>query len=270
MPELPEVQTTIDKIKRRLLGRRIRGFRASWPRQITPGIPRVRKAVTNRKIEEISRRGKRIILQLDDGSCLTIHLGMTGRLEMAGRQSPDPPHLRAEILLSGNARLLFVDARKFGKIKHVGSFGQAEENLGPEPLEPGFTAVKLHRILTSRSRQLKPLLLDQSVVAGLGNIYVDESLHRAGLHPLMSSDRLTRNQVKRLHASIRRVLRRAIRLAGTTFDWAYPGGRMQTRLAVYGREGEPCLCCGRTIRRILVGQRSTHYCPRCQTTGGRR
>jgi formamidopyrimidine-DNA glycosylase len=269
MPELPEVQTTIDKIKRRLVGRRIRGFWASWPRQVSPGIPQVRRAITNRRIQDVTRRGKRIILLLDDGACLTIHLGMTGQLEWTASRGPEPPHLRAEIRLDRNARLWFIDARKFGKIKHVASFEQAQENLGPEPLSRGFTAALLYRILTSRSRQLKPLLMDQSVVAGLGNIYTDESLHRAGLHPEMSSKRLTRQQARRLHASIRRVLRRAIQLAGTSFDWAYPGGRMQTRLRVYGRKGEPCLCCGQPIRRILVGQRSTHFCPRCQARGGR-
>jgi len=270
MPELPEVETTVNKFKRRLSGRRISGFTASWPRQILPGIAQVRRAVVGRKIKRISRRAKRIILELDDQSCLTIHLGMSGSLEWGTGRSQKPRHLRAELLLDKNSRLFFCDARKFGKIKHVESLAEAHKNLGPEPLERGFTTDRLQKLLTSRSRQLKPLLLDQSVIAGLGNIYVDESLHRAGLHPMMSSSRLTRNQIRRLHSAIRAVLRRAIELSGTSFDWAYPGGRMQTRLRVYGRTGEPCLRCRRPIRRILVGQRSTHFCPACQPKGGRK
>ncbi len=270
MPELPEVQTTVDKFKRRLTGRRIRGFKASWPRQVSPSIAQVRRAVVGRKIRRLSRRGKRIILQLDNGSCLTIHLGMSGRLEWGTGPGEVPSHLRAEILLDKNFRLLFCDARKFGKIKHVANLEQAAENLGFEPLDQTFSADALYRTLTSRARQLKPLLLDQSVVAGLGNIYVDESLFRARLHPLMSSNRLTREQVKRLHAAIRAVLRRAIQLSGTSFDWAYPGGRMQTRLRVYGRKGQPCPRCRRPIRRILVGQRSTHFCPVCQPKSSRK
>jgi formamidopyrimidine-DNA glycosylase len=217
--------------------------------------------VVGRKIERLSRRGKYIILHLDDGSFLLVHLGMSGRLSV---DEEDAAHVRATWELDNGSRLLFSDARKFGRIRAARDLDQCLSNLGMEPLSRRFTASALFEALSSRSRQLKPLLLDQSVVCGLGNIYADESLHRARLHPLARSDSLTPAQVKSLHRAIVDTLRRAIRLSGTSFDWAYRGGRMQDELLAYGRTGEPCRRCKRKIVRILVGQRSTHFCPKCQ------
>ena len=165
--------------------------------------------------------------------------------------------------LAGCETLYFCDARKFGRIRHVADPAAALALLGPEPLDASFSARTLAGLL-DRRRKLKPLLLDQTVIAGLGNIYTDEALHRARLHPLRRADSLTWDEVKRLHRAVRQVLREAIRRCGTSFDWAYPGGRMQKDLRVYRRGGQPCKVCGAPIQVIRVGQRSTNLCPACQ------
>lgn len=261
MPELPEVETTVRKLRGHVGGRRIKRFKATWPRQVKPSIAGVRRAVVGRKIERLSRRGKYIVFHLDDGSVLLVHLGMSGSLSL---DEEDAAHVRAVWELDDGSRLLFSDARKFGRIRAAKDLNQALCKLGLEPLSRRFTASALQEAVASRSRQLKPLLMDQSVVCGLGNIYVDESLYLARLHPLALSDSLTPAQVKRLHRAIVDTLRRAIRHSGTSFDWAYRGGRMQDELLAYGRTGEPCRRCKKKIVRILVGQRGTHFCPACQ------
>jgi formamidopyrimidine-DNA glycosylase len=264
MPELPEVQTTVDKIKKRVKGRRILAFAASWPRQVEPGVARVKRALTGKTIVDLTRRGKYLVFHLNDGHVFLVHLGMSGRLEWESGREPGPEHVRASWKLTGGDRLLFCDARKFGRIRWAGCLEDACAHLGMEPMDKTFSLARFRRALAGRNRQLKPLLLDQSVVAGLGNIYADETLFRAKLHPLRLSGSLSPDQIRRLHASIRTVLRQAVKRCGTSFDWVYPGGRMQTRLKAYGRTGLPCPRCRTPIRRILVGQRSTHFCPRCQ------
>lgn len=264
MPELPEVETTVRKLRRKIRGRLIEGFRASWPRQISPSIAGIRRAVVGRRIVTLGRRGKHVVFHLDDGSFLLVHLGMSGMLHLHDGGGDKPAHVRAVWDLDGGQELLFCDARKFGRIRATKDLDEHLGNLGLEPLSKRFTVQALLGALQSRSRQLKPLLLDQTVVCGLGNIYADEALYRARLHPLARSDSISNAQVKRLHKAIVQVLRKAIRLSGTSFDWAYPGGRMQNELLAYGRAGEPCRRCKRKIARILVGQRSTHFCPACQ------
>lgn len=185
-----------------------------------------------------------------------------GRRYRAERQRPS--HVRATWKLDDGSRLAFCDPRKFGRILYVRDLRAATAKLGPEPLARGFTVATLDRLLRGRRRQLKPLLLDQSAIAGLGNIYTDEALFRAGLHPTLRSDRVTRGGIVRLHRAIRQVLRLAIRHHGTSFDWAYPGGWMQDRLMVYGRAGQPCRRCRTAIVSLRIGQRGTHICPRCQ------
>lgn len=160
--------------------------------------------------------------------------------------------------------LWFLDARKFGRIRWVRDLADLDDELGVEPLSREFSTARLAELLKGRKRAIKPLLLDQTRIAGLGNIYVDEALFRAGVHPLASADRLRGKRIDRLHAAIRAVLREAIRRNGTSIDWIYPGGEMQDHLRVYGRTDEPCGACGAPIRRIVVGQRGTHFCPRCQ------
>ncbi len=264
MPELPEVETIVRAVRPRLVGRAIVGFESRWPKNVVPGPAAVRRAVVGRRVAGVSRRAKYIVLGLDDGGHLLVHLRMSGRLDWSNDHTKEPPHVRAVWDLDDGGRLLLCDARKFGRVVHTRDLAAATADLGPEPLGRDFTPGLLSGLLRARRRQLKPLLLDQRVVAGLGNIYTDEALHRAGLHPLTRSDRLRAADVERLHAAIRAVLREAIRHHGTSLDWIYPGGWMQRRLRVYGRTGEPCRTCGTPIVGLRVGQRGTHVCPRCQ------
>lgn len=264
MPELPEVETIVRACRPRLEGRRIVAFETRWPKSVTPSAAEVRRAVCGRTVTSVARRGKFIVLQLDDGGCLLVHLRMSGRFEWDEAGDGRLAHVRTSWTLDDGRRLCFCDARKFGRVIYTRDLAAATAELGPEPLESGFTPAVLGAVLRRRRRQLKPLLLDQRVIAGLGNIYADESLFRAGLHPLLRSDRLADAQVAALHRAIRGVLRLAIRNHGTTIDWIYPGGWMQRRLMVYGRTGEPCRRCRTRIVALRVGQRGTHVCPRCQ------
>lgn len=267
MPELPEVETIVRKYAPLLEGRRIVGFASRWAKNCSPSAAAVRRAIVGRTIQRLSRRAKYIVMQLDDGGSLLVHLRMSGRLEWADRSNAKPKHVRAVWDLAGGGRLLFCDARKFGRISFTRSLEAATAGLGIEPLNGEFTARVLARELERRSRQLKPLLLDQSIVVGLGNIYVDEALFRAGLHPTTRSNELERPQIARLHRAIRQVLREGIRRNGTTIDWIYPSGTMQNYLRVYGRTGEPCRRCGTPIVALRVAQRGTHICPLCQKVG---
>ena len=263
MPELPEVETMVRKLRTGLRDSKIQSFHAYWPSQVLPSIRKLKQKIVGRSIIRLTRRGKYVIFHLDPGEYFLVHMGMSGRLEFQTQRSL-PAHVRAKWYLNNNKCLLFCDARKFGRIQHLEQLEELEQKLGLEPLSPKFTPTKLAQTLNSHSRQLKPLLLEQKAVAGLGNIYSDETLYRARIHPLTPANQLSRIEINRLHANIQRVLRQAIRLCGTSFDWAYPGGKMQTQLRVYGRGGEPCLRCGRSIQIIRVCQRSTHFCPNCQ------
>lgn len=268
MPELPEVESVVRRLAPLLRGRRIGAFESLWPRQCTPSAPAIRRAIVGRRVEGVTRRAKFVVMALDDRSWLLVHLRMSGRLELAAHGdaefSAQLRHVRARFPLDDGSTLLFDDARKFGRIAHTRDLVAATRHLGIEPLGDEFTIDWLLRGLRDRSRQLKPLLLDQAFVAGLGNIYVDESLHRARLHPLTPSDRVRREQAAALHASIRAVLSAAIERNGTSFDWIYPDGQMQDHLLVYGRAGEACKTCRTAIVALRIGQRGTHVCPECQ------
>ena len=248
----------------KLEGRTIVGFESRWKKHVSPGFHAVRRKLVGQQIERLTRRGKYIVMNFAGAGFLLTHLRMSGRLEWGPEHEREPAHVRAIWQLDGGENLLFCDARKFGRIVYTDNFAAATAGLGPEPLDRGFTVPRLAEILRRRSRQLKPLLLDQSVIAGLGNIYTDESLHRAGLHPLTRSHVLSDVQIEALHEAIRFVLRKAIRYHGTSIDWIYPGGWMQEHLTVYGRDGETCRACGTTVVRLTVGQRGTHICPSCQ------
>lgn len=263
MPELPEVETVVRKFRAGLVGRRFVEFGSSWPRNTSPSVKVVRDAIVGRRVASLARRAKWIVFELEPRGCLLVHLRMSGRFEWA-ENGQLPQHTRAVWRLDDGRRLAFADARKFGRIVYSDSLDQATESLGVEPLARDFTVARLAELLKARRRRLKPLLLDQTVIAGLGNIYTDEALFRAGLHPLVLSGRVRPPQVVRLHAAIRTVLREAIRRNGTQIDWVYPEGRMQSYLRVYGRTGEPCVNCGTPISALRVGQRGTHICPRCQ------
>ncbi|HSR46443.1 MAG TPA: bifunctional DNA-formamidopyrimidine glycosylase/DNA-(apurinic or apyrimidinic site) lyase [Anaerolineales bacterium] len=270
MPELPEVETIVrqlrtgDSSRPPLPGRTIDRVTIRWPRHIaTPEASEFRRAIAGRVIREVDRRGKYLVFPLDVGTML-IHLKMSGDLTVAPTEEPAGRFDHTVFHLDGGWDLRFGDSRKFGKVFLLDDPDIVLTNLGPEPLDTGFTAAILGERLRQRARALKPLLLDQSFVAGLGNIYVDEALHRARLHPLRRSDRLRDDEVRRLWRGIRASLRSGLRHNGASIDWVYRGGGFQNHFRVYQRAGEPCGVCGTTIRRIVVGQRSTHYCPKCQ------
>jgi len=278
MPELPEVETLVRRLGPRLRGRRIAGFESVWPRALENFTPvQARRRLGGARVVEVGRRGKFFRLGTDQGLWILGHLRMSGNLFLGLPGAPPPRFLRHRLLFEGGSELQFLDARKFGRLRLSEDPDLDLAALGPEPLERGWTAAVFSAALRGRRRQLKPLLLDQTFLAGLGNIYADESLHRARLHPLRNSATLRAEEVRRLHAAIRRTLREAIRACGSSFDFVYstlegrPAGRFQDQLRVYGRAGEPCRSCGtRRVVRIVVAQRGTHLCPRCQRAPRRR
>jgi formamidopyrimidine-DNA glycosylase len=274
VPELPEVETIVRQIRPLVRGRVIRRVSFAWAGCLAQGSPRgFRRRVVGARIGAVRRRAKFFILDLEragrPAGHVVGHLRMSGRLYVERAPEARDPHERLRLELAGGRSLVFCDVRKFGRIQLVSHDEIVFGALGPEPLEPAFTAVRLEQALKPRRRRLKGLLLDQRVVAGLGNIYVDEALHRARLHPLARCDRLSRAAIRRLHGAVRQVLRAAIRREGSSFDSFYRTpegrpGRFQDQFRVYGRAGRPCRVCGSTIVRLVVGQRGTHVCPRCQ------
>ncbi|MBN2445605.1 MAG: DNA-formamidopyrimidine glycosylase [Phycisphaerae bacterium] len=268
MPELPEVETVVRHCRPRLVGRRVVRFVSHWKKQVSPSLGEAERGVVGRRVTGLTRRAKYIVWEFDDGGHLLVHLRMSGSLAWAGDGEEPAKHVRAFWELDDGQQLQFCDARKFGRIIYTRDLAATTADLGPEPLDRRFTPRVLGELLHGRARQVKPLLLDQGVIAGLGNIYTDEVLHRSGVHPATDSRTLTDEQVGRLHQAIREVLREAIRFEGTSFDWVYGGGRMQERLYVYGRAGLPCPRCGTPIERLVIGQRGTHICPKCQLANG--
>lgn len=267
MPELPEVETVRRELEPWLASRRIRKAR----RADAPAGPKYAnlERADGQRIEAVTRRGKFLILPLSGGDELIIHLGMTGRVLDT---RPDL-HLRVIVDLEGPAPgvLYFQDTRRFGRFL-VAPGGDRSllptlHAMGPEPLDPGFTPEILHAGLQT-SGPLKPRLMSQRAVAGLGNIYVDEALWRTRLHPLTTSRAVSLRKARELHAAIVDILSASIAAQGTTLrDFRTVGGEVGAyvqSLQAYGRQGEPCDRCGQPIRRVVVGQRSTHFCGRCQ------
>lgn len=270
MPELPEVETIARLIRPRLEGRRIEGCEVRWTRTLG-GLsrPAFAKAVVGARTTRIWRRGKYLVIDLEDRGALVGHLRMTGRVHVEPSGFDPGPYLKVKLALDDGTSFYFIDVRKFARLQFAKEPRLLLGDLGPEPLSDEFTPEWLARALRSRRRALKPLLLDQTFVAGIGNIYADESLFRAGLHPLARSNRVGLERSAVLCAEIRATLREAIEREGSSFDAFYrtpegnPGG-YQDEFKVYGRAGEPCRRCAGPIVRIVVGQRGTHLCPRCQ------
>lgn len=266
MPELPEVETIVRTLRPVLVGRTVLSADLRWPGTLAaPSPQKFKKRVSGQRIEGISRRAKFLRLHLTDAS-LVIHLRMSGDLLVVLGGYQPAKHDRLILPLSGDASLVFNDPRKFGRLWLLDDPAALFADLGPEPLSDEFTPAWLHQALGARCRQLKPLLLDQAFLAGLGNIYVDEALHAARLHPLTSSEAVTAEQAEGLWRAIREVLAEGIRRNGASIDWVYRGGDYQNHFRVYGRAGEACPVCGTAIARTLVGQRGTHFCPQCQPT----
>jgi formamidopyrimidine-DNA glycosylase len=266
MPELPEVETVIRMIRPSLEGRTIVGSRVLWRPMV--GEARFGDRVRGARIEAVRRRAKYILIELDRG-VLVGHLKMSGRMHVEAAGSPMLPYARLRLDLDDGHNLQFVDVRKFGRLRFAREAAELLPDLGPEPLGDEFTAAWFRKALRRRRRMLKPLLLDQAFVAGIGNIYADESLHRARLHPERRADTVPARAATRLHAAIREILFAAVELEGSTFDRFYRTpegnpGSYQYKFRAYGKQGKPCPECGRPIRRIVVGSRGTHFCPRCQ------
>lgn len=270
MPELPEVETVARSlvegqgVSEGILGRRVAKAAVAWPRTIAePSADEFVVRIRGQVVAGVGRRAKYIRIDLSEDTLL-VHLRMTGELVLDPEDVPLSKYSQVQIYFQDGLRMSFNDARKFGKLWLVDDPEKVLARLGPEPLDASLKSAAFHAMLTGRSRQLKPLLMDQSFIAGLGNIYVDEALHYARLHPLQRSSQLTKEQTSQLFKGIRKVLRDSIRANGSSIDWAYRGGRFQNKFKVYQKTGEPCPRCGTPIERMVVGQRGTHICPSCQ------
>jgi formamidopyrimidine-DNA glycosylase len=284
MPELPEVETVARDLRPRLVGAVIVGARCSWARTLRSQDPvSFAEGVAGHEVLDVGRRAKLLVIELSEGLALTIHLKMTGQLFVVPAELPVDPYVRLVLELADGRELRFRDIRKFGRVGLYGrdpATGELVEEVGgsavfagtgPEPLDDAFTVRDFRRRLRARKGRLKPLLLDQSFLAGVGNIYADESLWRARLHPLRTAKTLRPPDERRLFEAIRGVLAEAVERRGSSVDdYTAPDGdgSMQERLQVYQRTGEPCPRCGREIRRIVVGARSTHFCSWCQRLPG--
>lgn len=275
MPELPEVETIAADLRRQLIGRRLLAAHILWPRTLAAPDPASLNArLAGCEVIDVGRRGKYLLIALNSGDTLIIHLRMTGRLALMEADDPrlEEDHVRARFALTDGSYLVFTDARKFGRIWLAQDIAEVLGRLGPEPFDLHFTPQQLGERLSSRRAAVKALLLDQHIIAGLGNIYADEALYLAGIHPLRPGASLTPDELNRLHAAIRSVLAESIAQRGTMLrDYRTPygpDGAYKSRLRVYGQPGRPCPRCGTPIERMRVAQRSTHFCPRCQPAIG--
>lgn len=276
MPELPEVEA----VRRGLVdgglpGSRIVDVKVQWARTVGGDAARFGRAVRGRRFGALERRGKYLIMLLEGGGAIVAHLRMSGRLSIAPQAEPPSGYERVAVVLDGARELRFHDPRKFGRFEVHDDLGSsAVASLAREPLGSEFTVAHVRRYAAGRRRMLKPLLLDQrAMAAGIGNIYADEALWAARLHPCRRSDTLTGAEAARLHAAVREVLERGVRNAGTSLgkgkgNFLLPGGEgggNQEELKVFRRTGLECPRCRRAaVERLVVGQRATHICPRCQ------
>jgi len=276
MPELPEVETIIRRLRNGtqnhppVPGHVIQSIEIRWDRIIAEPDPQTfRENLIGKEIKDAQRRGKFLHFPLSKGH-LIAHLRMSGDMRMEPRVTPKgdpiPPEAYDRVILNFEStyRMAFNNIRKFGRMWYVEDPQTIFRDLGPEPLSDNFTAKQFYNMLHSHSRQIKPLLLDQHFIAGLGNVYTDESLFWARINPLRQSDSLSEKEAKNLYYSIQYVLMLGIRRFGASIDWIYRGGEYQNFFKVYQREGEPCPICGTPIEKIKVGQRGTHFCPNCQ------
>jgi formamidopyrimidine-DNA glycosylase len=271
MPELPEVEVTRLGIQphiegHTLAGARIRENRLRWPVATDLG-----ETITGRRIRAVRRRAKYLVLELDPGGALLIHLGMSGSLRVVPAHTPPHPHDHVDLLLDNGQALRLRDPRRFGAI--LWSEGNPEihprlAGLGPEPLDPLFSGAHLHRRSRGRTTSVKAFLMDARVVVGVGNIYANEALFRAGIHPARPTGEVSRSDFARLAEALRSVLEAAIAAGGTTLrDFTASDGApgyFRQELAVYDRAGEPCPACATPLEKAVIGQRSSFFCPHCQ------
>ena len=292
MPELPEVETLARDLRAAVLGRTVT---EAW---VAPDAPRLvqqmpvetfTSGLRDRRIEEVGRRGKFLLIGLDPSAgsgrlWWLVHRRMSGNVILRPTGAPDEPYIRARFRLDDETELRFVDLRKFGTMWLTDDPQSVLAHLGREPLDDSFTAETLAAILAKRSAPVKAVLMDQSAIAGLGNLYADEALHYAGVHPLRPAKGVPKREVARLRDGIVRALEQGLANLGSSVGYeageevslrdhvnlsGEPGGN-QEYLVAYGREGRPCRTCGTAIERLKLSNRSAHYCPRCQPPKGAR
>jgi formamidopyrimidine-DNA glycosylase len=271
MPELPEVETLARDLRRLLRGAQFKTVTVYWSGSVAmPTVDELVQGLSGRRVLDVSRRGKFLQVSLSGPSYLLIHLRMSGHLQVEAITAPLSPYARVVFHMTNDRRLVFTDPRKFGRLYWLTQPDLVLGTLGPEPLADDLTLDAFRSLLATRKGALKPLLLNQALLAGLGNIYTDEALFRARLHPLHKANTLTEGEAARLYAAIRDVLQQAIGNRGTTLsDARYRDaegrpGHNSENLRVYRRTGEPCPCCGTPIERAVVGGRGTHFCSHCQ------
>jgi len=270
MPELPEVETVVRGLRAPLTGRTVQSLWYDWPRTLhSPTPDEFATRIVGQTFRSIERRAKYIVCALDH-DYLIVHLKMTGRLYVSDTHAQHDADrwVHFKLGLDAGHELRFSDARKFGKVYLTAQLDSVVGALGPEPLEDAFTLEVFRQRLMRHAKNIKALLLDQSFVAGVGNIYADEALFRAGIHPLRRADTLNADEIARLYDSVRAALRDGIDYEGASINWYRKPdgtrGESQNHFYVYGREGQACLACGASIHKIRVTQRGTHFCPHCQ------
>jgi formamidopyrimidine-DNA glycosylase len=274
MPELPEVETNVRELEPLLRGRQVMAVHVYWPGTIAAPTPeQFVQQMSGQRFAQFDRRGKYMILGLESGASLIVHLRMTGQLFVQPADVEPNQHTHVVFDLDDDRRLHYQDTRKFGRIWLVADPAQVLAKLGPEPFHEEFTAESLAQKLAGRKASIKALLLDQTVVAGVGNIYADEALFLAGIHPARGGGELQPEEIERLHGAIRTILTTAIQRKGSSLgksslqNYMRPSGEpgsFQEEWAVYKRAGQACLRCGTPIERIVLAQRSAHFCPTCQ------
>ena len=265
MPELPEVETVVRGLRGPLVGRTFTGVTVRWPNSVRTPISELRYRLPGQTITSISRRGKYLWFSLSGDDSLFLHLKMSGDLWVVPADEPDDPHVRTIFDLDNGYQLRFKDMRKFGRVYRVGDPDLVVGKLGPEPLAEDFTLNDFKGLFSRRTGRLKPLLLNQEFVAGIGNIYADESCHLARIDPRRPVNTLSDRDLDNLYRAIRHTLRAGITYQGASLDAVYRGGQFQNHFQVYGRNGQPCLTCGTEIQRTVLGGRGTHFCSNCQT-----
>jgi formamidopyrimidine-DNA glycosylase len=268
MPELPEVETIKRDLTPRILGRSFVGVTLNWPNTVRiPSPEAFSRSLVGKGITELDRRGKYLIFRLSSGEALILHFRMSGSLLLDPQGEPDP-YIRVVFHLDDGAHLHFRDPRKLGLMWLVKDESKVVGKLGPEPLDRGFTAEVLGERAKKRSALIKAVLCNQSFLAGVGNMYADEALFAAGIHPMRTANSLSTEEIARLHCALRRVLEEAIGSYGASInDYRRPDGEPGTAQFVFKvahRGGQPCPACATPIERIAIRQRGTYFCPRCQ------
>jgi len=274
MPELPEVETIRRQLEKEVVGATIKGVDVRFAGRLNVKAGEFVRAAEGAKIVASGRRAKLLLIGLSSGWTMVVHLKMTGRFLLSKGEPMPTKHTHLVFRLSGGRTLMFEDVRKFGYVKLVRTDDLErlifdKEGYGPEPLDPSFTAERFAMCVGGRpNKKIKPLLMEQTCIAGIGNIYADESLWRAGIRPQRRAGSLTREELRKLHDGVQESLRGSLAVRGTSADMYVDlygeRGNNVAKLKVYGREGEPCARCKGPIRKIFFAGRGTHFCPKCQ------